>query len=167
MIDKQFEGLLEGQLAVTLPPNEPRPAVSSAEPPHHRRPAPALTPSSRKAPEDRHSRKCHICRHPDREQIEEDFLQWRSPWTIIQEYDIPESSLFRHAHAFGLFPLRRENMRLALDRVIERGVQVDNTGDTIIRAVRAEACLTDDGHWVEPAKRIIVTHINETVAQLP
>jgi hypothetical protein len=113
---------------------------------------------------DHHSRKCQICQHPEREMIEHDFLLWRTPRAIIREFDIAERSLYRHAHAKGLFTLRRENLRLTLDRVLERGSQIENTGDTIIRAVRAQACLTDDNRWVEPAKRMIV--INETPPNL-
>jgi hypothetical protein len=105
--------------------------------------------------QERHSRKCQICHHPDREQIEGDFLMWRIPAAIVREYDVPEISLYRHAHAFNLFPLRRENLRLGLDRVIERGAQVEVSGDTIIRAIRAQACLTDDNKWLEPAKHVI------------
>ena len=114
--------------------------------------------------DDHHSRKCQICKHPERELIDQDFLLWRTPKAITREFDIAERSLYRHAHAKGLFTLRRENMKLALDRVIERGSQVENTGDTIIRAVKAQALLTDDNRWVEPAKRLII--INETPPNL-
>ncbi|MGB6393659.1 MAG: hypothetical protein WBF14_14930, partial [Candidatus Acidiferrales bacterium] len=31
------------------------------------------------APPSRHSRKCTVCRHPDRDAIEALFLLWRSP----------------------------------------------------------------------------------------
>jgi hypothetical protein len=137
---------------------------SEPEESHHGRPSPEFASPEAAAhhpSEDRHRRKCQICRHPDLDQIEEDFLQWRRPWAISNEYGIPEASLFRHAHARNLFCLRRENLHLALDRVIERGSLVENTGDTIIRAVRAEACLTQDLRWLEPAKRLIIT--NETL----
>jgi hypothetical protein len=105
--------------------------------------------------EDRHRRKCGVCRHPERALIEEDFLMWRSTWAIIKAYNISDDALHRHAHAIGLFPVRRESLRLALDRIIARGAETDVSGDTIIRAIRAQACLTDDNRWVEPARRII------------
>jgi hypothetical protein len=107
--------------------------------------------------EERHSRKCHVCNHPDRDLIELDFLQWRSSRAIPIDHEIPENSIYRHAHALGLFELRRGNMRLALDRVIEKCSYAEATADTVVRAVRAQACLTDDGHWVEPARHLIVT----------
>jgi hypothetical protein len=107
--------------------------------------------------EDRHCRKCHVCNHPDRDLIELDFLNWRSSRAISIDHQIPENSIYRHAHALGLFDLRRANMRLALDRVIEKCSYAEATADTVVRAVRAQACLTDDNHWVEPARHLIVT----------
>ncbi len=113
----------------------------------------------------RHSRNCQICRHPECDQIEEDFLLWRPNNCIAHEYHVPEMAIYRHAHAFGLFNLRRERMRLGLDRIIERGAQVDVTADAVIRAIRAQACLTEDNRWIEPAKRVIIT--TETSGPMP
>jgi hypothetical protein len=31
---------------------------------------------------ERHSRRCIICHHPEREAIEEEFVQWRAPWQL-------------------------------------------------------------------------------------
>ena len=170
MNDQQFNQFQNGNEIYILPP-EHRENDSylelSEEDPHHLRPRPELSSAERQAAEDRHRRKCQICRHPEREQIEEDFLQWRRPWAIGREYGIPEATLFRHAHAFNLFQLRRDNMRLALDRVIEKGVGVENTGDVIIRAVRAQACLTDDNKWVEPGKHVHITTETLTPTQTP
>src|SRR5580704_8148275 len=54
----------------------------------------------------RHSRKCVICTHPDREAIDEAFLH-QSANHIVKDYNLPSlSSLYRHAHATGIW-LRR------------------------------------------------------------
>ena len=54
-----------------------------------------------------HERNCTICRHPDRDAIEEAFLQWRSVSNIRHEFHLPSrTSLYRHAHALGLFARR-------------------------------------------------------------
>jgi len=131
------------------------PAPSPSDPQHRKRPKPE--PLALRVPPsaERHSRKCQICNHPDRESIEEDFILWSTPRAISVTHRIPEMALYRHAHAVGLFGLRRESMRLNLDRVLERGPELPVTGDTIIRAVRAQACLTDDNHWVEPTKNVV------------
>lgn len=174
MEEKEFYGFAADPRSVVIdqqpqkddPPNraaEPAPpetkdlavAISPNEPQHRNRPKPE-GPALRVPPSvERHSRKCQICRHPDRESIEEDFIVWSTPRSLSVAYGIPEMALYRHAHAVGLFGLRRESMRLSLDRVLERGPGAPVTGDMIIRAVKAQACLTDDNHWVEPAKHVI------------
>jgi len=104
--------------------------------------------------EERHRRKCLICRHPDREEIEEEFVNWHDVWYLAKEYKISDyRSIHRHARATGLIVRRRENMRQVLDSIIER--RPDRvTADSIIRAIRAYSCLTDDNRWVEPCSRV-------------
>ncbi len=83
--------------------------------------APETAPAERKAPKmktppdpppsiERHSRKCAICTHPNRQAIDEAFLhQSRS---IVKDYNLPSlSSLYRHAHATGLWNLRPLQLR--------------------------------------------------------
>lgn len=104
---------------------------------------------------ERHSRKCRICRHPDREEIEQEYREWFRPSDIARRHHLDDSALHRHFRAVGLITGRRENLRIILDRIIGRGAERPVTGNEIIRAVRAQACLTDDNKWVEPAKRVI------------
>jgi hypothetical protein len=106
----------------------------------------------------RHSRKCSICSHPDRDAMEQDFRDWLRPSRIARRYKVHDKALYRHLHAVGLASARRENLAIVLDRIIERGAETPVSGDTIIRAVRAQCCVTDDGRWVEPARKIIYIH---------
>jgi hypothetical protein len=106
---------------------------------------------SRPAP-NRHSRKCSVCRHADRAPIDQDFLAWHSPDRIAKDYGIADhSSIYRHAHATGLFNKRAKTIRLALAPLIERAETVEVTADAIIRAVYVVTHLDDDGNWVEPS----------------
>ena len=36
----------------------------------------------------RHQRKCSVCQHPERESIEKEYLDWRSPQKIARDYGI-------------------------------------------------------------------------------
>src|SRR5580658_8078188 len=45
---------------------------------------------------ERHSRKCSICRHPQRQQIDESFLHWRSPATIMHCFGIENETTIYH-----------------------------------------------------------------------
>jgi hypothetical protein len=52
----------------------------------------------------RHRRNFSICAHPQIEEIEGDFISWRSPAAIATEYGLADrASVYRHAHALGLF----------------------------------------------------------------
>jgi hypothetical protein len=100
---------------------------------------------------ERHNRKCQVCRHPDREDIESDYIQWKTPWLIAHQFKIPVRSIYRHCEALGLTSVRRANLQGALERIVERGAEVSITGNTVIRAVKAICCLKDGNRWQEPA----------------
>jgi hypothetical protein len=71
----------------------------------------------------RHQRNCSICAHPQREEIEAGFIGWRSPAAIAEEFGLADrTSVYRHAHALGLFDKRKRNIRAALERIIEKAV---------------------------------------------
>jgi hypothetical protein len=58
---------------------------------------------------ERHSRRCIICHHPEREAIEEEFVHWRAPWKLSQDYKLADyRTIYRHARAAGLLLQRRE-----------------------------------------------------------
>ena len=119
--------------------------------------APCATPPENKAAPpslERHRRKCAICRHPDRDEIEQQYVDWRSAAAIARRHKLDDSSLHRHLRAVGLISDRRSNLRTVLDRILERGAETPISGNTIIRAVRAYACLTDDNHWLAPERRV-------------
>jgi hypothetical protein len=104
---------------------------------------------------ERHARKCVICNHPDREEIEELFLHWNKPAWFAPDFNVTSRALYRHAHATGLYEARQGNLRCVLDRILERSGEATLTGESIIRAVRAYTCLTSENQWVEPPSRVI------------
>src|SRR5277367_141189 len=86
--------------------------------------------------EDRHSRKCTICTHPDREDIDQAFLHWSRSERIVRAYNLASlSALYRHARACGLWTLRRIKIRRTLDRRIEQAGQCNPSGNAVIRAI--------------------------------
>jgi len=126
-----------------------------------------LTPTEAPAP-DRHERKCLICNHPDRDAIEEEFIHWHEPYAISRTYNVPKRSIYRHAHATGLIAQRRDNTRSILERILEQaaGTETKVTGQTVINALRAYTCLTDDGRWVDPPSHVIFS-TSPRLASLP
>ena len=116
----------------------------------------------RSAPDlQRHRRKCAICRHPEREMIEELFIHWHSPAAIanfFREYEeINWVSIYRHAYAFGLDQIRRRNLHHFFENLLDDAIEATPTFSGVLGAARALACVTEDGRWVEPEKRITMT----------
>jgi hypothetical protein len=105
-----------------------------------------------------HERHCVICRHPDREYIEESFLSWRSPANIRCEFNIPSrTTIYRHARACGLFEQRSRNLRAALELIIEGAERVEPRAEGVIKAIRAYTKINSAGEWIEPPAHVIVS----------
>jgi hypothetical protein len=95
-----------------------------------------------------------LCRHPDREEIEQEFVNWRDVWYLAKDYKIGDyRCIYRHAAATGLIERRRANVRRVLDSILEKAPGTV-TADSVIRAIRAYSCLTNDNRWVEPTSRV-------------
>jgi hypothetical protein len=119
---------------------------------------PASSPSSTtsRTPPDfsRHSRRCCICLHPDRDAIKGDFIRWRSPELIAREYKLANrTSIYRHAHCTGLFAWRRRELGRVLEGMLENHEHIPlEASDAIVRAARVYAHLDENGNWFEPAR---------------
>src|ERR1700719_1391853 len=122
-----------------------------------------------KAALERHSRKCIICHHPEREAIEEEFLHWRAPWKLAEDYKLADyRTIYRHARAAGILLKRRETLPSALDAFVEAVDDVKFTPDSILRAMRAYSCIDRHGRWTEiPTQVHISTFHDGHPTQLP
>ncbi|HKV05059.1 MAG TPA: hypothetical protein VJO53_08140 [Candidatus Acidoferrales bacterium] len=118
-------------------------------------------------PPDHHRRHCTVCNHPFRSAIEEEFLHWASPDAISHHYSVGWRSVYRHAHALGLFEQRGRNLRSALGNIIEHSNHVAPTADNVVRAIRAYACVNKSGKWIEPTKHVEFSSPYSTGARRP
>jgi hypothetical protein len=59
----------------------------------------------------RHEAQCYICRHPQRQGIEEKWIDWCSAYQIAKEHGVSHDSMYRHAHALDLFSKRKKMSR--------------------------------------------------------
>jgi hypothetical protein len=124
-------------------------------------PPPAYVPLNPQAPPDfeRHARRCCICSHPDRDAIEGEFVRWASPRRLAKDYHIADRvSLYRHAHATGLFPRRKREFARVLEDILEcvEHSSLEESADVIIRAARVYAHLDENGNWFEPPRTHII-----------
>ncbi len=103
----------------------------------------------------RHAAECKVCAHPHREEIESDFINWHSAAAIAKQYKLANrASVYRHAHALGLFSKRQCNVRAALEKIIERAGEVEVNATAVVSAISAYARINASGQWVERSERI-------------
>ncbi len=108
----------------------------------------------------RHQRNCSICNHQQCEEIDNAFVAWRSPASIAEEFGLGDrASVYRHAHALGLFPKRQRNVRAALERIIEKAGDVDVTASAVVAAVQAYAKINAAGEWIERGETVTMSEL--------
>jgi hypothetical protein len=107
----------------------------------------------------RHQANCMVCAHEHCAEIEVDFVNWKSPAAIATEYRLADRvSVYRHAHAFGLFEKRKRNVRAALERIIEKAGEVEVNASAVVAAVQAYAKINAQGQWIDRSEHV---HLNE------
>ena len=83
----------------------------------------------------RHEAQCSICQSTYRKEFEENFLRWSTAadWS---RWGFEKYTVYRHAHALGLFEKRRENYKSALERILETGSQTYTTAGNVVAAAK-------------------------------
>ena len=114
----------------------------------------------------RHEVNCTICAHESRGEIERDFIAWKSPAVIAEEYALPNrASVYRHARAFNLTAKRGRNVRAALEQIIEKVGDVDVTSAAVVAAVQAYAKINAAGQWVERSEHVNLNELFERMSK--
>lgn len=113
----------------------------------------------------RHERDCTVCCHPDRQQIEQDWVGWGSTTRIAKQHKLTRDSLYRHAHALGLFAKRRLNIRTALEQIIEKAETVKVNAGSVVAAIQAYAKINAQGQWVERSERLNLNELFERMTR--
>jgi hypothetical protein len=126
---------------------------SQLQKPKHRHPPPSpIRPNLTY-----HRIKCNVCSHPDRAAIDEAFLRWESPEKIVGQYAIAHrSSIYRHAHATGLYARRRRALSSSLEFIIEHAGRVVPTASEFFRAVKEYGQLGVQGERIVPSKPHVI-----------
>ena len=110
----------------------------------------------------RHEYNCLVCSHTQREEIERDFINWVSPTAIAKRYTLANrSSVYRHAHAAGLFPKRQRNVRAALEKIIERAGEVEVTAPAVVAAIQAYTKINAAGQWIDRSEHVNLNELFE------
>jgi hypothetical protein len=103
-------------------------------------------PMAATKPSAAHSRRCSVCRHPDRIWIELKFIEWHSPTRIAEQFELYDPDcISHHAHATNLYQLRLRNILCIYQHILERSLETHITShgvmlaiDRLERAVRSQ-----------------------------
>jgi len=102
----------------------------------------------------RHEAACLVCRHPQRDEIESEWIGWGQTSKLAQQYGVSRDSLYRHCHALGLFEKRRRNLRAALERIVEQADSVEVSASSVVAAATALAKINSSGQWVDKIEQV-------------
>jgi hypothetical protein len=113
-----------------------------------------------------HRRNCTVCAHEKCGEIEEDFVAWKSPAVIAEEYGLNDRrNVYRHAHALGLFDNRRRNIRAALEKIIEKVGEVDVNASAVVAAVQAYAKINAAGQWIDRSEHLNLNELFDKMSK--
>jgi hypothetical protein len=113
----------------------------------------------------RHKRNCGICASEQCEEIERDFINWTGATAIAKEYGLADrTTVYRHAHAFGLFAKRQRNIRAALEKIIEQAGEVEVTSAAVVAAVQAYAKINAQGQWIDRSEHVNLNELFERMS---
>ena len=114
----------------------------------------------------RHKAQCTICAHEKSAEIEAGFVNWESPAKLAEEYELADrTTVYRHAHALGLFEKRKRNVRAALERIIEKSGEVEVTASAVVAAIQAYAKINAQGQWVERSEHVNLNELFERMSK--
>ena len=114
----------------------------------------------------RHKAQCTICAHAECAEIETGFVNWESPAKLAEQYGLADrTTVYKHAHALGLFEKRKRNVRAALERIIEKSGEVEVTASAVVSAIQAYAKINAEGHWVERSEHVNLNELFERMSK--
>jgi hypothetical protein len=91
----------------------------------------------------RHQSQCSVCSHPQRQEIEEAWLNWGNTTLLADHYKVSRDAIYRHMKALGLFSERQKRVKFAYEKIIERLDMVSVSGSTVLAALKAYISLCE------------------------
>jgi hypothetical protein len=93
-------------------------------------------------------------------------VNWRSSASITKQFGLRNrSTVYRHAHAVGLFRKRQRNVRAALEKIIERAGEVEVNAAAVVSAVAAYARINARGELIERRERVNLNTLFERMTR--
>ena len=68
----------------------------------------------------RHQSQCSVCTHPQRQEIEEAWLDWANTIDLADKCGLSRDAVYRHMHVLGLFHERQKRRKRLYEKGLER-----------------------------------------------
>lgn len=101
---------------------------------------------------ERHRTQCTTCRHPQLEEIEEEWVNWGRTTVIGDKYGLSRDSLYRHMHASELYVRRQKNHMRFLEKIMEQLDVTPVSGSVVLGAFKMYLKLADEEEVKKVAK---------------
>ncbi len=91
-------------------------------------------------------------------------MAWESPEKIATEFGLSHrTTVYRHAKVFGLNLRRQQNIRVPLERIIERASDpaLQVTGATVVQAIAVYGKLNAQGQLIERRETVSLNELFE------
>ena len=93
-------------------------------------------------------------------------MNWASPANLAEQFGLPDrTTVYRHAHALGIFEKRKRKLRAALERIIEKSGEVEVTASAVVAAIQAYAKINAQGQWVERNEHVNLNELFERMSK--
>lgn len=115
----------------------------------------------------RHRAQCLVCRHPKCEEIDAAWVRWEYPGQIAQDFGISRDSIYRHAHATGLFDKRQANFKMPYWKILERVDRIPFTGSNYVAVLNSYAKHFGAGRKPEAARPSDPKSVQTNATQQP
>ena len=93
-------------------------------------------------------------------------MNWESPAKLAEQYGLADrTTVYRHAHALGLFEKRKRNVRAALERIIEKAGEVEVTAAAVVAAIQAYAKINTQGQWIERSEHLNLNELFDRMSK--
>ena len=89
----------------------------------------------------RHQSQCSVCSHPQRQEIEDAWLDWGSTTLLAEKYGLSRDCIYRHVHALSLFRERQNRINRLYEKVLERLDTVKFSGSDLVKVLKEYTAL--------------------------
>ena len=88
----------------------------------------------------RHQSQCSVCSHPQRQEIEDAWLNWANTTELADKYRLSRDALYRHMHALGCYSERQSRRKRLYENILERAQMTSFRGSDLVKVSRNTHC---------------------------